>query len=96
MKERKVEEEEVCTAVEEGGNGREILKRGYRENERIHVLHRTRVAASKVFADPPWRAVCGNPLFPFPLTGHIIPPTPVHHTLTYFCATINRADVVVG
>lgn len=23
-------------------------------------------------------------------------PSPVHHTLTYFCATMNRADVAVG
>ncbi|KYM83878.1 hypothetical protein ALC53_05738 [Atta colombica] len=36
-----------------------------------------------------------TPLFPFPLTGHIIPLALVHHTLTYFCATMNQADVVV-
>lgn len=45
---------------------------------------------------PPGGLSVATPLFPFPLTGHIIPPAPVHHTLTYFCATMNRADVVVG
>ncbi|KYM99894.1 hypothetical protein ALC62_09515 [Cyphomyrmex costatus] len=36
-----------------------------------------------------------TPPFPFPLTGHIIPLALVHHTLTYFCATMNQADMVV-
>lgn len=51
----------------------------------------------KVFPAPilPALAVRGNPPFPFPLTGRIIS-SPVHHTLTYFCATMNRADVAVG